>query len=111
MPPVQVVFYKEDDETVTMSEWLEQQSAFAQDRCIDRLKKLKSRGHELRRPLAAPLRGGIYELRVREKKVRIRMLYFFCGREIVVVTHGLKKKSSEVPEIEINRALDKKRIF
>ncbi|MFC1836947.1 type II toxin-antitoxin system RelE/ParE family toxin [Thermodesulfobacteriota bacterium] len=111
LPPVRVVFYREDDGTVEMSDWLEQQSAYAQDRCIDRLKKLRSLGHELRRPLAAPLGNGIYELRVREKKVRLRMLYFFSGREIVVVTHGTKKKTAEVPQIEINRALDKRKKF
>ena len=111
MPPVRVVFWKEDDGTVPMSDWLDQQSAVVQDRCIDRLKKLRSSGHELRRPLAAPLRSGIYELRVREQKVRIRMLYFFSGTEIVVATHGLKKKTSEVPQVEIDRALDKKKKF
>ncbi len=111
MPPVRVVFYREDDGTVTMADWLDQQSAFAQDRCIDRLKKLRGQGHELRRPLSAPLGDGIYELRVREKKVRLRMLYFFYGREIVVVSHGLKKKTGEVPPIDIHRALEKKKKF
>lgn len=67
--------------------------------------------HELRRPLAAPLRDGVYELRVRERKVRLRMLYFFACREAVVVTHGLKKKSRGVPETDINRALDKRKRF
>jgi phage-related protein len=111
VPPVQVVFYKEDDGTVPMTDWLDQQSNFAQDRCIDRLKKLRTQGHDLRRPLAAPLRDGIYELRVRENKVRLRMLYFFCGRVAVVVSHGLKKKTGNVPSIEIDRALDRKKKF
>jgi len=101
----------EDDGSVPMSDWLAQQSNVGQDRCIDRLKKLGSRGHELRRPIAAPLRDSIYELRVREKKVRLRMLFFFYGRERVVVTHGLKKKSDEVPPTEIDRALEKKKRY
>ena len=111
MPPVRVVFYRDDDGTVPMIDWLDQQSAYAQDRCIDRLKKLSSYGHDLRRPLAALLREGIYEIRVRENKVRLRMLYFFSGREIVVVTHGIKKKTAEVSQIEINRALEKKKMY
>jgi len=111
LPPVRVVFYKEDDGTVAMTHWLKQQSDFAQDRCVARLKRLRSRGHELRRPISAPLRDGIYELRVREKTVRLRMLYFFFGKEAVVVTHGLKKKTTDVPQVEINRALDKKKRF
>ena len=73
MPPVRVVFYVEDDGMVTMSDWLDQQSDVGQDRCIDRLKKLRNQGHELRRPMSAHLRDGIHELRARENKIRLRM--------------------------------------
>jgi phage-related protein len=111
LPPVRVIFYMDDDGTVIMTDWLDQQSAVGQDRCIDRLRKLKNQGHELRRPIAAPLRDGIYELRAREKKVRLRMLFFFYGRGRVVVTHGLKKKTDEVPPIEIDRAIEKKKRY
>ncbi|MBM4329216.1 MAG: hypothetical protein FJ118_18875 [Deltaproteobacteria bacterium] len=71
MPEVQVVFYMEDDGSVPMCEWLDKQSDVGRDRCIDRLKRLRNQGHDLRRPIAAPLRDGIYELRAREKKVRL----------------------------------------
>lgn len=111
MPPIQVVFYVEDDGMVTLTDWIDQLSEVGQDRCIDRLKRLRSLGHELRRPIAAPLRGGIYELRVRENKVRLRMLFFFFGRERAVVTHGLKKKTDEVPSIDIDRAIEKKKRY
>lgn len=111
MPQVQVTFYVEDDGKVTMTDWLDQLSDVGQDRCIDRLKRLKSQGHDLRRPIAAPLRGGIYELRTRENKIRLRMLYFFYGRGRVVVTHGLKKKTDEVPSVEIDRAIEKKKRY
>ncbi len=111
MPRVQVVFYKEDDGAVIMSEWLSQQSDVGRDRCIDRLKRLRSQGHELRRPIAAPLRDGIYELRARENKVRLRILFFFYGRERAVVTHGLKKETGGVPSIEIDRALLRKKKY
>jgi phage-related protein len=70
-----------------------------------------SYGHELRRPISAPLRDGIYELRLRENKVRLRMLYFFAGRKAVVVTHGLKKQTDRVPPVEIDRALEMKKQY
>ena len=111
MPSVRVIFYVEDDGTVAMRDWLDEQSAVGQDRCIDRLKKLRSRGHQLRRPIAAPLRDGIYELRARENKVRLRMLFFFYGRQKAVVTHGLRKKAERVPPIEIDRAVEKKKQY
>jgi phage-related protein len=86
-----------------MTDWLDHQSDVGQDRCIDRLKRLRSQGHELRRPIAGPLRDGIYELRAREDKVRLLMLFFFCGAERAVVTHGLKKKTDQVLPIESER--------
>lgn len=111
MPNVRVIFYKEDDGTVPIKDWLGRQSVIAQARLMDRLRKLRSRGHDLRRPLAAPLKDGIYELRVRENKIRLRMLYFFSGRHAVVLSHGLKKETAQVSQTEISRALARKRSF
>ena len=53
--------------------------------------QLEGRGHELRRPAADFLRDGVYELRPSYQGVNYRILYFFAGRDIVVVSHGLKK--------------------
>ena len=39
-----------------------------------------------------------------------RSLYFFSGKNIVVVSHGLKKEG-EVPPVEIKRAIERKRRF
>lgn len=111
MPPVQVVFYKEDDGSVPVADWLDQQSAKGQDLCIDRMTRLRDQGHQLRRPTAAPLRGGIYELRARENKVRLRILFFFYGKDRAVMVQGLKKKTQKVPPIEIDRAVQKKKKY
>jgi phage-related protein len=101
----------EEDGSVPMMDWLDRQSDDGQDLCIDRLIRLMSHGHELRRPIAARLRDGIYELRARENRVRLRMLYFFAGGRAVVVTHGLKNKTDRVPPIEIDRALEMKKKY
>jgi hypothetical protein len=37
------------------------------------------------------------------------MLYFFAGKRVVVVSHGLTKKR-EVPPHEIDRALERKKL-
>jgi phage-related protein len=68
------------------------------------------KGHELRRPAADFLRDGIYELRPSYQGVNYRILYFFAGKNVVVVSHGLKKES-EVPAVEIRRAIDRKEKF
>ena len=71
---------------------------------------LKQQGHELRRPIADFLRDGIYELRPSFQGVHYRILYFFSGRNVVVVSHGIVKEA-EVPEIEIDRAIQRRQSF
>ena len=66
--------------------------------------------HDLHRPYADILRDGIHELRLRVGRVNYRMLYFFHGNTAVVLTHGLTKEK-KVPNKEIDRALDLKKMF
>ncbi len=63
-------------------------------------------GHQLKRPHAAFLRDGIYGLRIRTHHGQLRFLYFYFESSIIVVTHGLKKKTAKVPEGEIKRAIN-----
>src|SRR5262245_38367015 len=62
---------------------------------------LAEQGHGLRRPAADYLRDGIYELRAKAGRVQYRMLYFFDGRQAVVISHGIIKREAAVPPIEI----------
>jgi phage-related protein len=79
--------------------------------CLARLEMLEASGHELRRPAADLLRDGIYELRARHKHVQYRLLYFFHGRNTAVVAHGIVKRASAVPDVDIDRAENRKRQF
>ncbi len=72
--------------------------------------RLEAKGHELRRPAADFLRDGIYELRPSHRGVNYRILYFFVGKNVVIVSHGLQKES-EVPAVDIDRALERKKRF
>ena len=82
----------------------------ALDACMARIKLLAVRGHELRRPHADMLRDGIYELRTKVGRVNYRLLYFFHGREIAIVAHGLTKEQ-EVPAADIDRAIERRKRY
>jgi phage-related protein len=110
MPRTTIVFFQEASGAVPFLEWFDSLHAKAQDKCRVRLERLAELGHELRRPEADLLREGIYELRVGLQGLNYRMLYFFHGRELVVVSHGLAKER-EVPPREIDRALRRKAAF
>lgn len=112
MPETQVYFYKEED-VVPMVDWLTEVSRKdkkAFEKCQAHLEMLKARGYELHRPYADFLRDGIYELRVPFRRVQYRMLYFFHGQNVVILTHGLTKED-KVPDVEINRAIERKKKY
>ncbi len=74
---------------------------------MKRIELLETFGHELRRPHADYLQDGIYELRIRRRKVQYRILYFFDGQDFVILVNGFTKEK-KVPPIEIERALERK---
>lgn len=110
MPKTNVVFFKEDDGTVPLIEWLRTLEPRALIKCRVRLQRLAEMGHELRRPEADYLRDGIYELRIAFGTINYRILYFFHGTEAAVVSHGLAKER-KVPVREIASAFARKRRF
>ena len=115
MPRTEVLFYQEADGIALVDRWLSELPKQAQAKCQAYLRQLEDFGHELRRPVADFLRDGIYELRPSYQGVHYRILYFFprTNKErpkIVVVSHGLVKEGI-VPEVEINRAIERKRKF
>src|SRR5258708_37494953 len=109
MPASEMIFYREG-ETVLFDQWLNTLPVKAQAKCLAQVRLLRSQGHELTRPIADFLREGIYELRPTYQGVNHRILYFFSGRNIVVVSHGLSKES-EVPAVEIKRAIERKKKY
>lgn len=64
----------------------------------------------MRRPIADFLRDGIYELRPSCEGVHYRILYFFSGKDVVVLSHGIIKEGA-VPGVEIDRAVERKKKF
>jgi phage-related protein len=110
MPQTEVVFFKESDGAEPFREWFDTQSPIVQAKCFRALKNLEDFGFELRRPVADFLRDGIYELRFRHLKVNYRILYFFSGRQVVVVSHGLTKQGP-IPSVEIDKAIKRKALF
>lgn len=112
MPTIRVVAYRDERGRVPFLEWIDglrDKQAIA--KCWEKIELLAASGHELDRPAAAHLQRGIYELRPKVRNVRYRILYFFSGPRIAVLSHGFAKKQARVPAQEIRRAEDRKVIF
>jgi len=113
MPNTHVVFYQDANGKSPIVEWLNElgtTDAKTFDKCRRAITRLALLGHELRRPEADLLRDGIYELRVRRGSVNYRLLYFFYGRTVSVVAHGLTKEAT-VPITDISRAIARRDAF
>ena len=64
------------------------------------MRELKSQGYRLQRPMSAPLRDGIHELRPGPN----RILYGF-NEGTAILIHALRKKTRETPSRDIDIAV------
>ena len=113
MPQTKLIFFQAENGSVPVRDWLQElgsknEAAFI--KCMAKLDLLSDMGHELRRPHADMLRDGIYELRVRSGNVNYRILYFFHGKDVAILAHGLTKEA-KVPKQDIERAIERKVAF
>jgi phage-related protein len=109
MPPIRIVFFV-DEKGCPVLKWLDSLPKRIQAKAHVRIERLAEMGHELRRPETDYLRDGIYELRWQFQSVNYRILYFFQGRDAVVLSNGLTKED-RVPSREIDLTIQRKRMF
>lgn len=107
---IRVVFYKEDDGSVPVQDFIAKCVDRAKVKIIARINRLRQLGHQLRRPEAEYLGDGIYELRTRLGHVNYRILYFFHGNFAAVLSSGFTKED-RVPTAELERAKQRKAKF
>ena len=107
MARTDVYLYRNEDGELPLVGWLDKLPQKARLKCTERISRLAELGNELRRPEADFLRDGVYELRASFQGVHYRILYFFAGKAVVVLSHGLTKER-EVPHKEIERAIKHK---
>jgi len=105
MPKTNVFVYKELDGTVPLLGWFNSIPQKAREKCITKIERLETFGNALRRPDCDMLEDGIYELRACHSNVHYRILYAFCGKNIVLLSHGCTK-IDKVPQKEIRKAFD-----
>lgn len=107
MPVTEVRAFRDASGNVPVQGWLddlEESQPKAYAKCLARILELSEKGNEMRRPHADMLRDGIRELRASHSGTHYRILYFFFGKNVVVLSHGLVKEA-QVPSREIDLAI------
>ena len=108
MPQTQIHLFRQSNGEVPFLDWFNElevrdPKAFAQ--CNQRILELTRKGNDLERPLCGFLRNGIYELRFKNNTVQYRVLYFFNGKSVAFLSHGIRKHGKKVPDAEIDAAI------
>jgi len=98
---MEVVFYEDLRGYRPVQEFIDQLTHKTEiNQIVAHVRELRAQGYRLQRPMAAPLRGGIYELRPGQN----RILYGF--REgVAVLLHVVRKKTMTTPSRDIDLAL------
>jgi len=99
-----VTYYIEADGTKPVEEYIRELSVNERAKTLAFVDKLEEKGPDLHRPYADLLEDGIHELRIKLTGTQVRILYFFCYKDIIILTNIFDKHTDKVPKSEIKLA-------
>lgn len=106
-----IIYYEAEDGYSEVYEYIENLKSSNKAKMLSWLSILEEKGPLLTRPYADLLRETIHELRIKLSGNQIRVLYFFCYEEFIILTSNFMKNTDKVPEKEIKKALKHKESF
>ena len=96
-----VIFYINADSKSELYEYINSLKENQRSKVVSWLVLLSEKGPELSRPYADLLEDGIHELRIKISGNQLRVLYFFCFKDNIVLTNSFIKTTDRVPKNEI----------
>jgi phage-related protein len=100
----QLLYYIEQDGTKPVEEYIRKLSVNERAKTLAFIEHLREKGPDLHRPYADLLEDGIHELRIKMTGKQVRVLYFFCYKNIIILTNVFEKHTDKVPKSEIKLA-------
>ena len=101
-----VLYYVDGKDNIPVEAYINSLPMRQQAKILSFISLLEERGPNLPRPYADLLKNGIHELRIKVSGDQIRILYFFCYRDYIVLTNVFEKHTKAVPENEIKKAIE-----
>jgi len=99
-----IIYYTSENGDCPVEDFINRRSIANQAKIFNWIEQLEIKGPNLPRPYADLLDDGIHELRVKLSGEQIRVLYFFCYKEYIVLTHAFNKKTDKIPLSELAKA-------
>jgi hypothetical protein len=106
-----VAYYSKQKGSMPVKEYIDSLSIREQAKALAFIGLLDEKGPNLPRPYADLLEDGIHELRIKLKGTQVRILYFFCYQNIIVLTNVFDKHSDKVPKKQIKIAKENRLDF
>jgi hypothetical protein len=100
----QLLYYIKQDGTKPVEEYIKKLSINERAKTLALIEHLKEKGPDLHRPYADLLEDGIHELRIILMGEQVRILYFFCYKDIIILTNAFEKHSDKVLKTKIKTA-------
>jgi len=100
-----IFYYEDENGRSNIQDFIASQKDRDQAKVFAWLSQLEQHGPNLPRSYADLLIDGIHELRIKLTGNQIRILYFFCFKDFIILTHAFSKHTSKVPKKEINKAI------
>ena len=99
-----IVYYETAKKECPVEDFINSRSIKNRAKILNWLEQLEAQGPNLPRPYADLIEDGIHELRIKLSGEHIRIIYFFCYRDLIILTHAFRKNTDKVPKTEIEKA-------
>ena len=106
-----ILYYSEDEKLSDIEKFIDSKDERNQAKIFAWLEKLAELGPNLPRPYADILVDGIHELRIKLSGSQVRILYFFCYKDYIILTNQFVKNTDKVPKSEINKSKERRDKF
>jgi hypothetical protein len=107
----QVYYYSKKDGSMPVKEYIDNLALRERAKVMAFIGLLEDRGPNLPRPYADLLEDGIHELRIKLTGTQTRILYFFCYRDIIVLTNAFEKYADRIPMGKMETAKESRADF
>jgi phage-related protein len=107
----QAHYYPTKKGTLPVKEYIDDLPLRERAKTMAFISLLEDKGPNLPRPYADILEDGIHELRIKLTGTQVRILYFFCFRNTMILTNAFDKHTGSVPKFEIKLAKDRRTDF
>jgi hypothetical protein len=97
----QVMYFEDTNGRSPVFDFVEKRKLREKAKVLAWLEQLEQQGPNLPRPYADLLEDGIHELRIKLSGNQVRILYFFCFRDFIILTNVFIKTGDKVPKAEI----------